>query len=352
MHKLAASAFGFLAALLLLGAPLFAQQSSAGAPGTAEGAELVSDGANPVIRMRVAHGHGSYVRECYGYLYFSRDTIRYEVVRSPRADGFSFPRSALKEAKEWHVLGKDMHTAELKFQDGTKYHLGHLTRQQFDEGLKDWGDVLPSKNIVDAALHFDEVVRQIEARNAERAPAARPAAATAPAKEVSAPAPSSSAAPAKAAEAEKPPAPVAPVAAPAPATLRIASQPGSVQVYLDNEPKGMTSAQEGELVLRNLPAGEYRIRLSLPDYEDWTNQVKLAAGQDLKLAATLTPRGPRPFTVQDVVDMLLGGISPKRAATLIQERGVDFALNDKVEAQIRAAGGDSDLLLAIAKAKK
>ncbi|HEV2021051.1 MAG TPA: hypothetical protein VGQ94_00830 [Terriglobales bacterium] len=66
----------------------------------------------------------------------------------------------------------------------------------------------------------------------------------------------------------------------------------------------------------------------------------------------MAPRGPRPFTVQDVVDMLLGGISPKRAATLIQERGVDFALNDKTEQQIRAGGGDSDLLLAIAKAKK
>lgn len=139
---------------------------------------------------------------------------------------------------------------------------------------------------------------------------------------------------------------------PGPATLRVSSQPGGVQVYLDNEPKGMTSAQEGELVLKNLPAGEYRVRLSLADYEDWTNKVKLAAGQDLKLEVKLAPRGPRPFTVQDVVDMLLGGISPKRAATLIQERGVDFALNDKTEQQIRAAGGDSDLLLAIAKAKK
>jgi hypothetical protein len=349
MRKLAA--LGFLASLLL-GVPVFAQLTSGGEPGTEEGAELVSDGANPVLRMRVIHGHGNYVRECYGYLYFSRDTIRYEVVRSPKQDGFSFPRTELKEAKEWHVLGKNMLTAELKFRDGTKYHLGHVTRQQFDDGLRDWKDVFPSKNIVDAALHFDEVVRQIEARNAERAPAVRPAGGTAPPRETAAPASFSAAAPEKVAEPEKPSVPAAPVVAPAPASLRIASHPGRVQVYLDNEPKGMTSTEEGELVLRNLPAGEYRVRLSLPDYEDWTTKVTLTAGQELRLEAKLAPRGPQPFTVQDVVDMLLGGISPKRAATLIQERGVDFKLDDKVEAQIRAAGGDSNLLLAIAKAKK
>lgn len=167
MRKHTALGFGFLAASLLLGTQLFAQQLSRGEPGTEEGAELVSGGPNPVIRLRVAHGHGNYVKECYGYLYVSRDTIRYEVVRSPKADSFSFPRAELTEAKEWHVLGKDMHTAELKFRDGTKYHLGHVTRQQLEDGLQDWKDVLPSKNIVDAALHFDDVVRQIEARDAE-----------------------------------------------------------------------------------------------------------------------------------------------------------------------------------------
>jgi hypothetical protein len=49
----------------------------------------------------------------------------------------------------------------------------------------------------------------------------------------------------------------------------------------------------------------------------------------------------------------LGGeIRPKRVATLVQQRGVDFALTDAIEQQIRAAGGDSDLLVAIAKARK
>ena len=62
--------------------------------------------------------------------------------------------------------------------------------------------------------------------------------------------------------------------------------------------------------------------------------------------------GPGAFTVQDVVDMLRGEISPKRVATLVQQRGVDFALTDAIEKQIRDAGGDSDLLVAIAKARK
>jgi hypothetical protein len=39
-------------------------------------------------------------------------------------------------------------------------------------------------------------------------------------------------------------------------------------------------------------------------------------------------------------------------ATLGRQRGVDFALNDEIEGRVRAAGGDAELLVAIAKAKK
>ena len=52
-------------------------------------------------------------------------------------------------------------------------------------------------------------------------------------------------------------------------TLKITSQPGSAQVYLDDAPKGTTSPEEGKLVLENLPAGEHKLRLSASGYQDW-----------------------------------------------------------------------------------
>jgi hypothetical protein len=136
-----------------------------------------------------------------------------------------------------------------------------------------------------------------------------------------------------------------------PPTLSIISKPGAVQVYVDDEPRGITSSG-GKLVLRDLPAGSHRVRLSLAGYQDWEQTLDLVAGGSHTVEASLTTSGPPPFTLQDVVDMLQGEISSRRVAALVQERGVDFALTDEAEKKIRAAGGDTDLLLAVARARK
>ncbi|MGH9650254.1 MAG: PEGA domain-containing protein, partial [Terriglobales bacterium] len=138
---------------------------------------------------------------------------------------------------------------------------------------------------------------------------------------------------------------------PLPPTLSITSKPGAVQVYVDDEPRGITSAG-GKLVLKDLPTGSHRLRLSVSGYQDWEQTLDLVAGGNHTVEANLAPAGPPPFTLQDVVDMLQGEISALRVAALVQERGVDFALTDEAETKIRAAGGDSDLLLAIARARR
>ena len=135
------------------------------------------------------------------------------------------------------------------------------------------------------------------------------------------------------------------------AALRISAQPGRAQVYLDDEPRG-TASEEGRLVLKDLAPGAYRLRLTLAEYKDWNQTITLNPGDELSVEARLTPQGPAPFTADDIVEMLGGGVSPKRAAALVQQQGVDFALTQAIENRIRAAGGDSDLLLVIAKAKK
>lgn len=154
------------------------------------------------------------------------------------------------------------------------------------------------------------------------------------------------------AEPESAAAPSAPPEAPKNASLNLVSRPGGVEVYLDDKRRGTTSAEEGKLVLDDLAPGSYKLRLSLAGYKDWAQSVTLTAGQSAEVQAEMKVAGPGAFTLQDVVDMLRGEIPPKRVATLVQQRGVDFALSDEIEKRIRDAGGDSDLLVAIAKAKK
>jgi len=134
------------------------------------------------------------------------------------------------------------------------------------------------------------------------------------------------------------------------AVLTITSDPGDVQVYINDEPRGMTSG-EGKVVLR-LAAGTYKLRLSLPGFKDFEQQVRLVSGQSQEVTAKLEPAGPPPFTAGDVAEMLQGKMSPKRVATLVQERGVDFELNPDLDKRLRGLGATSDLLLAIATNKK
>ena len=61
-------------------------------------------------------------------------------------------------------------------------------------------------------------------------------------------------------------------------TLRIQSQPGGVQVYINDEPKG-TTGQGGELRLPGMAPGPYRLRLELTGYKTWANPITITAGE-------------------------------------------------------------------------
>lgn len=56
------------------------------------------------------------------------------------------------------------------------------------------------------------------------------------------------------------------------------------------------------------------------------------------------------LALDDILTLLAGGVTPARVATLVKERGVDFALTPENENKLRIAGADDSLLLAIAKA--
>jgi hypothetical protein len=89
-------------------------------------------------------------------------------------------------------------------------------------------------------------------------------------------------------------------AKPVTGTLKIQSQPGEAQVYVDDEPKGMTSPA-GELRLPELAAGTYRLRVSLEGYKSWENSITIAAGETATAFVTLEKQ-ELPPTVSLVVD--------------------------------------------------
>ncbi|MDP9267519.1 MAG: PEGA domain-containing protein, partial [Acidobacteriota bacterium] len=107
------------------------------------------------------------------------------------------------------------------------------------------------------------------------------------------------------------------------AALRVVTQPHGAQLYLDDVPKGVTSESEGRLVLEDVAAGSHRVRLTAAGFKEWNKTVNVTPGDTLAVEAALERAGPPPFSESDVEQMLRGGVSPKRAAVLVRERGVD-----------------------------
>ncbi|MCI0353967.1 MAG: carboxypeptidase-like regulatory domain-containing protein [Acidobacteria bacterium] len=317
----------FLTAVLAAG--LLA--AGACAPGAAQtGPQLVSSSPNAVVRFAVAHTHPADM--CYGFLSFSRGEIRYQVVRPAKysSHAFSQARSGLSAATLQPSFQLKGSVAEFSFQDRSKHSFGRVHPSAVENESAKAITLLPLQDVLEAVNKFEVLVARLEGRD----PPAESAAASKPAE----PKP-----------ATKPP----PPAAPQPATLMITSYPPGAQVWVDDHARGPTDAHSGEMRVTRVPAGRsYRLRVSAQGYQEWTQTVAAVAGQTLAVEARLTPSGPPPFSVRDIVELLQGEVAPARVAALVAERGVDFVLSNEAEQQIRAAGGDAELLVAIVRGKK
>jgi len=165
-----------LAVFLLAALPVRAQRL--GTPGPEDAPQLVTPGPDPVIRIPVAHDH--FASNCFGYLYFSKKTMRYEVLHPEWDKDHSFEERIpdLTVARQWTLMGSPQPYAEFKFSDGRTYHFVRLKRK-IAEGTKDEfaeDDLLPWELLVDAATTFDTVLAQVQMANAQAAAAATPAA--------------------------------------------------------------------------------------------------------------------------------------------------------------------------------
>ena len=137
-----------------------------------------------------------------------------------------------------------------------------------------------------------------------------------------------------------------------PGTILVASNPHGAQVYLDDAFRGQTAQSDGRLVLDNVTVGRHILRVSQPGFADSTQDVTVVAGGRQELGATLERTGPQPLTYPDIQQLLSGGVSNTRVSVIVRERGVNFALTDEQEAQLRKLGADDKVILAIMKNKK
>jgi hypothetical protein len=73
--------------------------------------------------------------------------------------------------------------------------------------------------------------------------------------------------------------------------LVVKTTPGETQVYLNDEPKGMTSP-EGELRLPDLQPGTYTLRVSMLGYQSYEKPMTVTAGEEQTVYVTLLQKPP------------------------------------------------------------
>lgn len=73
--------------------------------------------------------------------------------------------------------------------------------------------------------------------------------------------------------------------------LRFQTTPGEAQVYLNDEPKGITSP-EGDIRLPGLKPGNYNVRVSVLGYQSWEKTLTVTAGEVHTEYVTLVQKPP------------------------------------------------------------
>lgn len=73
-------------------------------------------------------------------------------------------------------------------------------------------------------------------------------------------------------------------------SLTINSNPPSAKVFLDNQYKGVTP-----LNLKDVPVGQYSVKLVLPGYEEWNSTIAVLPILNVKITADLVPQAKPAF---------------------------------------------------------
>lgn len=286
--------------LLLATIALVAVSSGAAWP---QEAEPSPKRPNPVVRFPVAHLHGA--TSCYGYLYFSRDRVRYQAVR-PAAVKHSFT-SARAEIAEAKVSAAE--TLTVAFRSGKSQEFAVLPAAKVDLGRHQPADVVPVHSMALAAADFEKVMAMGDKPGEVKSRGT---------------------------------------------TQKIVTDPGGVEVVIDGVSWGTTDLDSGEIVLRGIPFGNREFVLRRRGYKpmSWSARYEYEQTGEIYAPLTAMEKVAAGLSLQDVLDLLEGGVSPRRVAQLVEKHGVTFSLTPDREQTLRGAGGVDELMEAIAKAKR
>ena len=144
-------------------------------------------------------------------------------------------------------------------------------------------------------------------------------------------------------------------------SLQIDSNPGGAAIFLNNNYQGSTPVSGGAFDINQLTPGSYTLRLTLPDYQPFTQTVSVQNGIINDIHATLSPAapGPQPDTTGQLtvrsnpsganiyLDNFYKGITPISLANIPQgSHAITLKMNGYQDWQSSvnvAAGSSSDV---------
>jgi len=376
------------------------------------GPELMGDASNPVLRYPVAHQHA--LSACMGYLTITRDRMKYESKTEP-AHSFDQARSDMTVAQQWHMVKQEaefrFRNGTVYHFFHVKKRVVDVGSMKFG-----WSDVLSEQDLINGATRFDEVVAALQAQQHKAEPPVismiEPADAAVEGKTLTAtggamrlrgivsqesgiasvlvngqPAMLKQLTP-QTQEFVMENVPVgngtSAIVVLAMATdksethktftvsrqgVRILEptyfpyETGEASVRVRGVAGGFANVQRVEIagtpaVLTRRDGGDIEFQADTPlnvGDNNLQGYVVSSSGarEPFSLAVKrLPPAGPQPLKEKEIEKALEDGLPSTRIMSLVNKYGVDFALTDEVEQRLRRAGADSNLLLAIAKAKK
>ena len=113
--------------------------------------------------------------------------------------------------------------------------------------------------------------------------------------------------------------------APLTGTVTVSSSPAGAGIFLDNEYKGLTR-YDGPVVFTGILPGEHGVTVKLANYQEYTKQFEIVAGQTVAVSAVLTPAPMYPPDA--TIDI---GSSPSGASAF-----VDNVFSGQTPATVRA----------------
>jgi hypothetical protein len=137
-----------------------------------------------------------------------------------------------------------------------------------------------------------------------------------------------------------------------PGTVVVNSSLDGAEVYVDESFVGNTPARV------KLAPGKHTVRVVMSGEDDWTRQLSVLPGSELKVFARHTPKpaapqpvapapDPKAMSKEEILSLLASFVPNARIAALVKEHGVKFAPTTADIDEIVEAGGDNNLVEAV-----